>query len=806
MFKRITSPLVFLVCLILLITGPALADRAERSADRTKAGTRVVSSDVETPSAEFSDLVRRVASQVRSVSTSSADKAAGLLSRAARQEGNEAVSTLMQVLDLDLESSVENEKLLSEVYSRLGDLYEGAAAKQVHWYGLAMQYTPDPGVRARLEGKISELGGDPYAWTSVASNSSSPSNREVGYDSCDNAVPITPDFSTTMSIIAPGDHDWFRFDILSGGSNHEIGTISDDIYLDDTDLTLWRGCSEGIGQEMWYYDDDGGEGYMSLIETGCLPEGTYYIEVGGWYDMATPDDFTLYVTFTGTCDVVGPDAYEPDDTPEQAYEIGLPSSTPLHANSWGRARKEIQDRTIYPAGDVDYVTFGITGSELVRIATAIQFPTFFNDFTSYPAYYNPDTVIELWYGETLNYGGLCNSPGTGFSDVCYTDEDCEGLMVDPIPSLPDCIPLWYFPTFAPINWDVPLAYNDDRNPGGGDLGSELLVCLPRADQNTPSASAVGDWLVRIEAYNETDTFDYQLMVKNEVECNFEIEPNNSFENANRLFADRSTEIHGFYDFSAHFLQQDADLFYFDVEEPTALHFETDGYDSFEVDTALELYIGSREADSYFFTGFSNDDCYNWLSCLDVVLPPADELLPFRDASYYINVTSWWLNTNYPYTLHLSVVEAPKVEAEPNDTCETANPMGSADSATGSFDPSCDFDTWSLTLDEASYIVLETDGAGDTSMMLLDGEQRYHACDDDGGNAMGSRIEGCLAPGEYFVRLRPYGYWMNFDYELSYRATPGCLPTDPPVMNHDGLFRCDGAGYASPEEEFNTCPN
>jgi hypothetical protein len=731
------------------------------------------------------------------MSASPAGKAAAMLNRAVHQNSNEAVSTLMQILELDLEASAKNEKLLAEVYNRLGDLYEGTAAKQVHWYGLAMQYTPDPGVRAWLGERITALGGESFA---------TPSTREVGYDSCDTAAPISLDFSTTLSIIAPGDHDWFRFDVNASGGNNEIvvETISDEPW-DDTDLKLWRGCSGGVPQELLYVDDDGGENYMSLIETGCLPFGTYYVEVGGWWDLVTPDNFTLDVSVADTCHLPSPDGYEPDDTPEQAYEIGLPTSLPMHGNGWGRSRNEIQDRSIAPEGDVDFAKFSITGNELVRIATAGTFPTFFNDFAQSDPEHNPDTNIELWYGETPNYGGYCNNFSGGFPDFCYTNEDCVGLVVDPLPSFPDCISIWQFilPIIPwPPNWTDVLARNDDRNPGAGDLGSELLVCLPRADRNTPSASAAGDWLVRISAYSDTDIFDYQLMVKNEVRCEFEVEPNNSFETANPLFGNQNTEIHGFYDFSASGLTQDADLFYFDVDEETALHFETDGYDSYAVDTALELFVGPNDYGDYFFTGVSNDDCIDWLSCLDVILPPADDLLgtTVSDASYFINVTSWWFNLNFPYTLRVNVVQQPKVEAEPNDSCATGNAIGSCDSATGTFSPSCDFDTWSLTLDEPSYVVLETDGAGDTAMMLLSGEAANLACDDDGGPALGSRIEGCLQPGDYHVRLRPYGYWMEFDYELSYTATPGCLPTDPPDMTYDGMFRCAAGGG------FDTCPN
>jgi hypothetical protein len=790
MRTRNLFPVVFILCLILVITNIAAAERSERTADRTKVETR------DGRTVEFSDLVRRDARQARLSSPSESHRATALLSMAAHQKGSEALSTLMRILALDLERTAGNEKLLSEVYSMLGDLYEGNATKQVHWYNLAMQYTPDAGARAWMGERITELGGEPFA---------PPSTREIGYDSCDEAAQMELDFYTTMSIIAPGDHDWFMFDILPGGESYDvtIATSSTTPYFDDTDLTLWRGCSEGIGQEMWSFDDDGGPGYLSLIETGCLAYGTYYIEVGGWLDLVTPDDFTLMVYATDTCYPPSPDGYEPDDDPDEASEIGLPTSLPMHANGWGRTRKEIQDHSIYPAGDIDFARFRITGNEWVRMSTAASFPTFFNGFTASDPADNPDTAVSLLYGEEPNYGGFCNNPPGGFPDFCYTDEDCVGLVVDPIPFFPDCIPFWDFVfPFVPFpeHWWRTLAIDLGRS--AIDRGAELFVCLPRGDHRTPLIYAENDWVVRVDPYTSNDTFDYQLQVKNEVGCEFELEPNNSFGTANQL-PSLNGEINGFWEFSAFdFFTADADLFSFDVDELTALYFETDGYDTFDVDTALELYVGPSDYGDYFFTGFSNDDCIDWLSCLDVVLPPANDLLGnvSADADYFMNVTSWWLNKNYPYTLRVNVVEPPVVEAEPNDSCETANPIGSTGTAAAEFNPSCDYDSWLLTLDEPGYAILETDGGGDTTMALLGGGGQYFFCDDDSGPAYGSRIEGCLPAGEYFVRLRPYGYWMEFDYELSTSVTPGCVPTDPPDMTYDGMFRC------SSREEFDSCPN
>jgi len=801
MGSRFASPFVFCICLALVLTNLT-------AADRTKSATRAVSSNDDSPSAAFSELTRRVNLQSRSMDTSATSNAEGLLRRAAEQEGAEAISTLMEILSLDLAESAQTEKLLADVYDRLAQLYEGAPTKQVHWYSLAMQYSPDPGERAVLETRIADLGGDAFAFA-VTPSSDSATPREVGYDTCDDAIGITLPLATSMSIAFIGDHDWFAFDLAGpDGAFISIATNQADIYT-DTDLILWDGCP---GTEL-AFDDDGGPGFLSLIETGCMAPGTYYVEVGGWLDFVTPQDFDLTIDISGTCWLPAPDAYEPDDDPADATEIGWPTSIPLHANGWGRSKREIQQRSIYPAGDVDFTRFRITGSEMVRMGTAATFPTFFNNFASSDPLDNPDTEIELWYGEEPDYGGYCNNPPAGFPNFCMTDEDCVGLVVDPLPGWPDCISFWDFWIFSGVQlpdvWPPVtsiLAHNNDR--GSLDSGAELFVCLPRGDEQTPSLTAAEDWMVRVQSHGDLDTFDYQLQVKNEVGCDFELEPNNDFPYATPLAALDNYEIHGIYDFFAFELTPDADLFSFDVDEVTALRFETDGYDSFKVDTALELFAGPDDSGNYFFTGASNDDCVDWLSCLDVALPPASELLGniSADADYFINVTSWWFNMNYPYTLRVEVVPLPTVEIEPNDSCDAANDVDLGDTMLGAISLTCDYDSFNLSLAENTYVSFETDGSSDTVMALETMAGEWLACDDDGGPVVGSRIEGCLPPGDYCVRLRPYGYWDLFDYELSFSGTAGCLPTDPPLLIQDGVFRCDGAGYSGPEEEFNTCPN
>ena len=752
-------------------------------------------------------------------------RAASLVSQAgAAENDDEAISALLQAVSLD----PSNEKMLAEAYSRLGDLYEGAATKQVQFYGLAMQNTSDPSARAALQTRINQLGGDVFAFAALPNGTVS-STRDLGADdTCDGAVATTMPWNELMSVTPAGDHNWRTIDVPGpDGMAFRIETISQNPpYFDDTTLALYAGCNAGVPEGQLYFNDDGGEGFMSLIATDCLAPGTYYLDVYGFFDISEVLDFYLDIQVTGTCILPDPDGYEPDDLKEQASAIGLPSSVPTHANGWGRAKKEIQDHTIFPPLDIDSVVFDVNpGAEVVTMKTAFTFPTFFNDFTSVPIGYDADSFIALWYGNAPNYGGFCNDQATGFSPFCRSDADCPP-STDPHPAFPpdSCIPIYYFTLtsggyqYAP---DMYLAYNEDA--GFGDWGSELALCLPRTDNNTPSATASGGWVLQAlssPTWAPTGTFFYQVQVKNEVKCAFEVENNNGPFGANPI--ELGDTIHGIVDISAFlgsnpagsWYTPDVDWFSFDTAagETTLAIFETDGYHTLAVDTALVLYVGPDDFGSYYDTGISDDDGgTGYLSQLAVTMPSADELLgnTVADANYFIEVTTWWLNPNFPYTLltYGEVYVAPDMEVEPNDTCATANAAAPGSNTLADINPACDYDSFSFSLAEGRYIVLQTAGSSGDTTMALWADGVYSACDDDGGDGLFSNIEGCMPAGDYCAQVRAYGSTSTIaGYEFSVDDLGPCTPTDPPTFDFDGLYRCDGSGYASSEDEFTTCPN
>jgi hypothetical protein len=805
------------VCLALAFT-PLMADRADRTADRSRTGVRGAADDAST---SYSDVLVTHPLQAREHPNTTTNRAESLIAIASDLEGDAAISALMQAVQMGTAS----EKSLAEAYARLGDLYAGAPSKQVNLYGLAMQYTSEPSERARLQSKITELGGNVFDMA-MTNNAQTVATRDAGPDDfCDGAVAITLPWSEVMSITPANDENWRSIDLAlpeGEGVFLKIETISQNPpYYDDTTLAMWAGCDAGTPEGQLYLNDDGGEGFMSLIETACLGAGTYYIDVYGYFFATEVFDFTLDVQQTGTCVLPSPDAYEPDDERDQANPIGFPTSIPAHANGWGRAKTEIQDHSIFPAGDWDNVNIALTQNSFVTMGTAIQFPTFFNDFESIPGGTDIDSYVELLYGNEPGYGGFCNDPDNGFNPWCQTDDDCPEPVGPPIADYPTCIPIAGIFTIGgiPFYAENPLASNEDIS--GSDWASELDLCLPRTAANGPLPTVDADFIFRAMSspvYDPAGTFLYQMQVKNQYACNFETEDNGDFPLANPI--NLGETWHGFTEFSENiggpcgntatpWFCNDNDLYRFDVEGEKFVEFETTGYDLYLVDTGIELYVGPDDSGLYYFTGVSNDDYIGWWSYFGVNLGPASDLLGnmYADADYFLNVTTFYPNVNFPYTLFTSASAPPNMEVEPNDDCASGNAVASGDTVLASLDV-CDYDSFTFSLSSDTYVVMETGGdGGDTTMMLTSGGT-YLGCDDDGADtSLYSRIEGCLPAGDYCAQVRPYSSTSGISaYEFSFSTTGSCSATTPPSVIYDELYRCDGSGYASSMDEFLTCPN
>jgi hypothetical protein len=306
------------------------------------------------------------------------------------------------------------------------------------------------------------------------------------------------------------------------------------------------------------------------------------------------------------------------------------------------------------------------------------------------------------------------------------------------------------------------------------------------------------WFVSVEPFSASDLFDYQVQVRNETQCIHETEPNGDFDIAESLTLGQT--VHGQWNLSVTLPFTDADLWRFDVDSERLITLETDGFDSFACDTHLDTYVGPDDLGNFYQLNASDEDGGpGWLSRLQVILPPANELLgnTTADADYFVNVTSGYFIPNFPYRLLSSSAAAPAAESEPNNSCET-NPddyeLGTQMLA--SINPGCDYDAFKFTVGALTAVQLNTGGTGDTTMQLIDcATDVVMACDDDGGAGLLSQINGCLNPGDYCIRIRAYGATSTFNYELTSTSSAGCAL--PGTATGDGLFRCNGFGTCPP---------
>jgi hypothetical protein len=706
----------------------------------------------------------------------------------------------------------------------------------VHDYALALQYAESPDHRAELQARIVQLGGDPIA-AALEPNGASQSAMAAGSDdTCDGAAGIALPWMETMNIALPPpvDRNFRVFDVPFGEEawSVRIETIADpELWWSDTLLWLWGACEDGMPMEMIAHNDDkdpeGGD-YMSLIEVECLLPGTYYIEVGGYLDLVEVPDFTFEVELTGACSIPLPDDYEPDETRELGALIGKPTSIPSNANGFGRYRSMTQARSLFPDDDVDHMHFDLNRPEWIQILFGVEMPNKWNgQVWDYMTYNEGDPWVQVFYGDEPDYGGFCNDPASGYAPYCRTAEDCPPPAGPPNPAFPTCVPIYQF-TFGgvkPFNEENPLIWNHDY-PGyeGFVTGPNLQTCLPPTQKGAGlSASASGGWDMRVETDPWFDPlysppmFNYELWMRPRFECNFEDEPNNGPFGARPISFD-GTAFYGIQDASTFFGSQpdfwftpDSDWYSFDTDElpwnPAVVTVTTDGFNQYAVDTALVLYVGPDDYGYYYDTGLYDDDGgEGYLSELEAVLPPANELLGnmVAEAEYFVDVTTFWLVPNFPYAVsagaRIYVPPLPPIEeTEPNTYCETGNEFDISQQVIAEMNPQCDFDAFLFTITEPTLMNLETNG-GDTAMLLQDANQVICCDDDTGGGPIWNSIisDACLPPGDYCVRIRPYDSSVTSPYTLDIINFGSCEPTDPPQAT------CDWAGYGAcifPGDQF-----
>ncbi|NIL99536.1 MAG: hypothetical protein GTN89_00935 [Acidobacteria bacterium] len=801
------------VCLTLALV-PALADERtiDRHGDRTKSG-KGVSPKSEAQNAVAPEDVAKINLSSAGNQSSSSMKAASMLEAVTKADPETSLMLLQTVTRMELESSAQNDAIRSRAYELLADQYRETPSRQVMILGKALQFASDSARRTELETKISDLGGDVFAVTFGTTALNDYARRDPGADdSCLGAVAVSLPHAETMSVGPQPDHNWRSFDLLGApGDGHfvTIETISDmpGTGTDDTDLALWDGCPENDGNMIAFNQDIPGD-FTSRIESGCLRPGTYYVEVGGFFDISTPDNFDLEIEITGTCEIPLFDSYEPDNSRANAAKIGFP--TPTSGYAFGRANSEIQSRSMVnperedELGDVDWAEFSLNQNSLMLIGTDEQFPTFFNGFTS-GSPFATDTIMGVFFENEPDYGGRCNQSNQDFMPACRTDADCPDPLDGPLDGLPPCIPYQSFP-LSPFSDENAIAINDDRPSGG--FGSELEMCLPRTAPGTKSSSLQalgGDFLVQVTPWrapgtiNYVDPFDYELQVKNQVGCLYEVEDNGLFFTGQNPIA-VGQRIAAMYDFAATAPAIDRDHYIFDVNETSNLLFETHAPPGNEdiADTIVQLIIGPSDFGGWFFVGADDDNSGpGLLSSFEAILPPANALLgnQVADANYVVRIFSQFAQPNFYYEFEMSRLIPAFLEVEPNDTEATAQVIPEIPSkVAGNMGAGCDYDVYQFTLTEATFMTIFDDdfdggGTGDGGLQVTDCSGEVFGCDEDGGPVYLSILQGCLPAGTYCAKYRPWNGSTTYDYEITFEGTPGCTPEDPPQLIGDEAGRC-----------------
>lgn len=119
-------------------------------------------------------------------------------------------------------------------------------------------------------------------------------NEEEPNNSFATAQDVGPhdgDIDITGSILPSGDEDFFRF-YGTAGDEVTLRTVDPNNleYGFDTDLTFWD-----PNQDFLAFDDDGGPYFASLINYTLPVSGYYFVEVGGFFDIITVEEYILEI-------------------------------------------------------------------------------------------------------------------------------------------------------------------------------------------------------------------------------------------------------------------------------------------------------------------------------------------------------------------------------------------------------------------------------------------------------------------------------------------------------------------------------
>jgi hypothetical protein len=243
--------------------------------------------------------------------------------------------TLPQAVDINITATPLNGEFL------YADLYAADAATILAGYN----NLPPADYYIKVYSNSTDIGAYNIAWTvtnvwGAGVDIYEPDNVTA------TATTLPANTVQTHSINPVNDVDWLAITMTSAGDL--CITITAQGSFMQVGLYLADGATQITAMNIYYYSPTN---YNDTLTYAGLAPGTYYIKVGGTstnpligaYDI----EWSLANTFSLTAD-----AYEPDNTAAQAAT--LPVDT-------------VQNHSIYPAGDVDWLTITLTQAEDISI-------------------------------------------------------------------------------------------------------------------------------------------------------------------------------------------------------------------------------------------------------------------------------------------------------------------------------------------------------------------------------------------------------------------------------------------------------
>lgn len=188
-----------------------------------------------------------------------------------------------------------------------------------------------------------------------------------------NGNDVPGDISTTASISigqritgeleVVGDTDWFRIELTEGQiiSIALDGTGANPVA--DTFLRIYDGSGNLLA-----LNDDGGEGYNSLLRFGATSAGTYYIEVDSYANVET-GQYTLVVSESEPLELFSIDQISDQLTEgywgggRRAFDVGADGIITVNVTGLSASEANLAREALLLWGDVTGITFQeISGS------------------------------------------------------------------------------------------------------------------------------------------------------------------------------------------------------------------------------------------------------------------------------------------------------------------------------------------------------------------------------------------------------------------------------------------------------------